>query len=98
MLPYRHDRDKIDKLENPEEIETVLAENLMEWRDRVREEGREEGQLAGEALVLTRLLQLKFGPLDEATRERIDDADSESLLRWADRVLTADSLSAVFGA
>jgi hypothetical protein len=30
----------------------MLAENLMEWRDRVKEEGR----LAGEALVLSRLL------------------------------------------
>ena len=86
----------IEKLEDPEEVETVLAENLMEWRDRVREEGREEGQLAGEALILTRQLQLKFGSLDEATRERIGVADSERLLRWADRVLTADSLSAVF--
>ena len=34
------------------DTETMLAENLMEWRDRVKEEGR----LAGEALVLSRLL------------------------------------------
>jgi hypothetical protein len=83
-------------LADPKEVETMLAENLMEWRDRVREEGREEGQLAGEALVLTRLLQLKFGSLDAAVRRRIQEADSETLLRWADRVLTAESLTAVF--
>ncbi len=48
-------------------------------------------------MVLTRLLQLKFGALDKAVQERIDRADSETLLRWADRVLTALSLSDVFG-
>ncbi len=75
----------------------MLAENLMEWRDRVREEGREEGQLAGEALLLTRQVQLKFGSLDEAVEQRIADADAETLLRWGGRVLTADSLAEVFG-
>ncbi len=63
----------------------------MEWRDRVRE----EGQLAGEALLLTRLLQLKFGSLDDTVGQRI--ADAETLLRWGGRVLTADSLAEVFG-
>ena len=36
---------EIRDLTDPEEVETMLAENLMEWRDRVRE----EGELAGEA-------------------------------------------------
>ncbi len=84
--------DEIDELNDPEEVETMLAENLMEWRDRVREEGR----LAGEALILTRQLQLKFGPLGDATVQRIAETDSETLLRCADRVLTATSLSEVF--
>ncbi len=103
---------EIEKLNDPEEVETMLAPNLMEWRDRVREEGREDGrkegredgrkeglekgQLAGEALILARQLQLKFGPLDDATDQRIADCDSGTLLRCADRVLTATSLSEVF--
>ena len=72
---------EIGELTDPEEVETMLAENLMEWRDRVREEGR----LAGEALILTRLLQLKFGSLDDAVHQRIAAADAETLLRWAGR-------------
>ncbi len=71
----------------------MLAENLMDWRDRVRQ----EGQLAGEALLLTRQLQLKFGSLDDAVEQRIADADAETLLRWGGRVLTADSLAEIFG-
>ena len=100
--------DEAQDVSDPEEIKNMLAENLMEWRERVRnegrnegreeglEKGREEGQLAGEALILTRQIQLKFGPLDEATEKRIAEADSETLLRWADRVLTAEKLSDVF--
>ncbi len=83
---------ELGRLNDPEEVETMLAENLMDWRDRVRE----EGQLAGEARILSRLLKLKFGPLDDTTAQRISETDSETLLRCADRVLTATSLSEVF--
>ena len=48
-------------------------------------------------MVLNRPLQLKLGLFDDAVQERIEKADSETLLRWADRVLTADNLSDVFG-
>jgi hypothetical protein len=83
------------------EVNNMLAENLIDWRNdfeaKAVEKGREEGVLAGEALMLTRQLQLKFGPLDDAARGRVSDADSKTLLRWADLVLTAESLDDVFG-
>jgi hypothetical protein len=92
--------DEAHDVSDPEEIKNMLAANLMEWRDRVRNEGMEEGiekgQLKGEALVVSRQIQLKYGPLDEATKKRIAEADSDTLLRWADRVLTAEQLSDVF--
>jgi hypothetical protein len=31
----------------------------------------------------------------ESVRQRVEDADTETLLRWSDRILTADSLDAV---
>ncbi len=74
----------------------MLAENLMDWRDRVRQEGRQEGLLEGETMILTRLLQHKFGSLDEATRQKIAEADSKTLHHWADRILTATKLSGIF--
>jgi hypothetical protein len=83
---------EFEQVKTPEEVETMLAENLTAWRDRVRE----EGQVVGEATMLTRLLQLKFGSLDDAAREHIAAADAETLLRWADRVLTAKCLSDIF--
>ena len=57
----------------------------------------EEGIGQGEARVLLRLLTLKFGPLPEPVRARIESADADTLLRWSERVLTADQLDEVFG-
>ncbi len=72
----------------------MLAENLMDWRDRVRQEGR----LEGETGILTRQMLKKFGSLDDATRQKIAEADSKTLLRWADRILTATKLPDIFKA
>ena len=49
----------------------------------------------GEARVLTRLLQMKFGELPEDTLHRIEAADEGTLLRWSERVLTATRLDEV---
>ena len=59
-------------------------------------EGKQEGKLEGEAAVLERQLTRRFGPLNEATRSRIRDADLEQLERWTDRILDAPTLAAVF--
>ena len=48
-----------------------------------------------EAAVLLRQMERKFGPPGEAVRQRIAQADAETLLRWSERILTADSPEAV---
>ncbi|GIW93217.1 MAG: hypothetical protein KatS3mg110_1258 [Pirellulaceae bacterium] len=60
------------------------------------ERGRAEGLLEGERQVLLRLLQRRFGRLSRAVRQRIQQADSAQLLQWAERLLTAQSLSEIF--
>jgi predicted transposase YdaD len=80
-----------------EELETMLAESIDRWNREIREEGRQEGHREGEARVVLRLLHLKFGPLDPAIEEQVRSADSDRLLEWSERVLTAESLQAVFG-
>ncbi len=82
----------------------MLAENLIDWKndfeekaiEKGREEGHEEGVLAGEALILTRQLKLKFGTIDATILQRVSEADSKTLLRWGDRVLTAEALDDIF--
>ena len=70
----------------------MLAERIDSWNERLREEGRQEG----EAKALLRLLEKRFGPVDQVTHDRIAAADADLLLEWIDRSLTAESLAAVF--
>ena len=65
----------------------VLAEGIQE--------GRQEGRQEGEAALLLRLITLKFGSPDPLIRHRIETADTETLLRWAERLLTATTLDQV---
>jgi len=64
-------------------------------REEGRVEGREEGIGQGEARVLLRQLTLKFGPVSESVRSRVESADAETLLRWSEQVLSADRVEDV---
>ena len=85
------------RAEHPEEIAkiTQFAERFIEEG---RKEGREEGIGEGETRVLLRQLALKFGPLPEPVRARVESTDADTLLLWSERVLSADHLDEVFRA
>jgi hypothetical protein len=92
--------DQIPETLTLEDFRTMLAENIDRWNRELREEGRQEGLQEGlqkgEAQILLRLLSLKFGPLDSETEGRVRSADSDRLLQWSGRVLTAGRLEDVF--
>ena len=46
--------------------------------------------------MLERLLSKRFGPLSDDTRQRLTQATSDQLETWAERLLDAPTLSAVF--
>ena len=50
----------------------------------------------GEASVLIRLLTRRFGPLDAASLQRLQKANSSELERWTDTILDAQTLDEVF--
>ena len=64
--------------------------------EQLRAEGRAEGLLKGEALLLERLLIGKFGELPTEVQSRLQTASRLDVERWAERVLLADGLEAVF--
>lgn len=74
-----------------------LKEGIKKGVQEGRQKGIQEGRQAGEALLLLRQLERKFGRLDPQTRKRVRDADAERLLEWGERVLTAQRLEDVFG-
>ncbi|MCP4035483.1 MAG: DUF4351 domain-containing protein, partial [bacterium] len=53
-------------------------------------------QQQGESKMLLCLLERRFGPLDEHTRQRVESADAERLLEWGKRFVDATALQYVF--
>lgn len=89
----RRSPEEIPETLGLKEFETMLAKRVVEWSRELREEGRQEG----EAHLLLRLLETKFGPLDERTRTRILSAGAGRLLEWGERFVSAERLTDVFG-
>jgi hypothetical protein len=68
------------------EIMMNLSVDFDEWEEQAIRRGVERGQL----LVLLKLLQFKFGPLDPAVVERVQNLhDPAAVDRLAERILTA---------
>jgi len=59
--------------------------------------GVQQGVQQGEAAVLLRQIERKFGQAAlAASRERVQQADAETLLAWSERILTAKTIEDVF--
>jgi len=55
-----------------------------------------EGMQKGEQALLARLLNRRFGPLDESVELRLQQATTAELERWAENILDARTLDEVF--
>jgi len=65
------------------------------WSERIEAQGIEKGCQAVRKILLS-LLEQRFGPLSEATRERVESISSlDRLTRLSERALTARSLAAL---
>jgi predicted transposase YdaD len=73
-------------------IERGMQQGLEQGLEQGRQEGRQEGEIS----LLERLLFKRFGPLPPATRARLAQASTDQLERWAERLLDAQTLDAVF--
>lgn len=85
LMAERRERAVIDELDA---LDSARTEGLRQ--------GREEGLLQGQALVLDRLLTHRFGTLSASIRQRLSSASSRELDVWALNVLDADTLENVF--
>ena len=78
----------------------MLAERIDSWNEQQlqkgRQQGLQQGRQEGEVKALLRLLEKRFGPVDQVTRDRIAAADADILLEWIGRFATAESLGDVF--
>jgi hypothetical protein len=75
----------------------MLQKKAEDWKkDELQEDGEVYERREGTARYLARMLEMKFGPLDEAGRALLDAADYEKLIAWTDRMLDARAIEDVF--
>jgi flagellar biosynthesis/type III secretory pathway protein FliH len=78
-------------------LEQGLRKGLEQGLEQGLAQGKQVGYRAGEADLLLWLIEKKFGAEAVAgVRERIEAADSERLRLWSERMLSAETLEAVF--
>ncbi|MCM8613865.1 MAG: DUF4351 domain-containing protein [Candidatus Accumulibacter sp.] len=77
------------QIDDPQELNVMLAERLEEWAHAYKAEG--------EALALQKLLQRRFGSIPAEVVQSISRASVEQIDIWLDQVLDAGSLEDLFG-
>jgi len=62
--------------------------------ERLIQQGEERGTLKGERALLLRLLRKRFGAqVDAVVEQRLEAASAEQIADWAERLLSATTLS-----
>ncbi len=101
LFPAHFDKDNQPVLEELSEVENMLAERVKEWnkesRERGLQQGLQQGMQQGALQMLKRQLSVKFGTIPENVTTQLNNTDEETILKWSERILTANSLSDIFG-
>ena len=96
-----HSIQDIDRINDILEADTMLAERIETWFEEATrkglEKGIQQGLHLGEARLLAKLLERRFGPLPQAVTDRLVAATEAQLNAWGEAVLSAPSLDAIFG-
>ncbi len=96
-------RDNIVAFEESQKMPYISSvERIGEERGRLigqqigQQIGEERGRKGGQAEMLTRLLQRRFGTVPVWVSEKVAQADLAALEAWGDRILEATTLDGVF--
>ena len=77
-------------------IEQGIERGIEQGIERGIERGIEEGR-KGQVQQLLRQIQLKFGDISPSHKNALQNANSQTLLVWSERILTANSLEQLLG-
>jgi predicted transposase/invertase (TIGR01784 family) len=78
----------------PSDERAILMEITLE--DMFAAQMRAEGRVEGQAEMLARQIELKFGELPDPYRRRLGAADASELLRYGTALMSAQTIEAVF--
>lgn len=92
--PVKRAMSRIRELSADEETRRLAFVRERALRDEVSflNDARREG----EAHLLSKLAKMKFGELPEWAQQRLEQANSNQLDKWSDKILTANSLEELF--
>ncbi len=79
-----------------EEHRRGMLEGEIKGKLEGRLEGKLEGRLEGEMIILSHLLNKRFGPLPAEIEGRLLKASTEELERWSDRIFDAKTIDDIF--
>ncbi|MEX3557151.1 MAG: Rpn family recombination-promoting nuclease/putative transposase [Burkholderia sp.] len=104
ILPSLPEGESIPDTYSLEEIDSMLAERVKQWTQDLKQEGRQEGlqegiqlgRTKGQAGLLARQIERRFGPLEMEHQQRLEQAAVGQLDAWGDAILTAQSLDELF--
>ncbi len=107
FIKTRYPKVKLPEVENLEEAHTMLSKTVVEWTKQWKQEGLEKGREEGlekglekgremMARALVRLLERKFGTLNDEDRRRVLEAKITDLDKWTDRIIDATTLKQIF--
>ena len=97
LIKHRMPDIKVDELGNLTEIEAMLARDWSrKWIAQGEVKGKAEGKVEGEATLLTKLLTKRFGKLPVWANEKLNNATTEQLEGWGEKIFDADTLELFF--
>lgn len=97
LMPARFPGLQVPEAQSLEEIQTMLAERVLEWTREWKEEGRQEGRHEGieqgaQEFLLSQI-EARFGSVPVQIRQTVEEIhDAEELKRLGKKLFTASSL------
>jgi len=89
ILDERHEKGLQEGLQKGEA--RGIAKGLQEGEARGIAKGREEGALS----ILLRQIEIKFGTIEKADKDRLSQLDHDQIIRASARILTATTLEEI---
>ncbi|HMG24439.1 MAG TPA: DUF4351 domain-containing protein, partial [Kofleriaceae bacterium] len=87
----------LERVAGPEAKDTVMTAGerlIQQGEERGLQKGLQQGIQQGERALLLRQLRKRFGnQVDDATARRLEAASAEQIAIWAERVLSAGTLT-----
>lgn len=100
LAPHKGIKLSPRDIEDLDEVKNMLATRIEQWEVEILEKGVEQGIERGiekgEATLLLKMLELKYGSLPSWANEKVTGASATHIERWAAKMLSATALEDVF--